>query len=330
MMNIRSFLLMLTGLALFNIAEAQQTLMQTGKGWSYHVFTTIAGPKIKMGDVITFDVIQKTEKDSVLFSSYATGSPVKIQVQPSQNIGDLMDVFPLLANGDSAIVKVPTDSVFKDHEDQRPHFLPKGSNLVFLLKIAKIQSLDDAMAERNAGMAKIKAANDELKAAEAPAVQKYIADHKLVVKTTLSGLKYVVTAPTLKHKPLVGDTVLVNYTGHNLDGTVFDSSIESVAKDAGLQQEGRVYEPFTLVLGKGDVIKGWEEALLLLNEGSKATFIIPSALGYGENGAGNDIKPYSSLVFDLQLVKIKPIHHAPVKHVLKKKTYVKKKPLVKS
>jgi FKBP-type peptidyl-prolyl cis-trans isomerase FkpA len=333
-MKIRFFLLMLTGSALFSVANAQELAWQhTGKGVAYHIFTPNTGSKVKLSDVITFNVVQKTEKDSVLFSTYASGKPVKLQVQPAQNIGDLMDIFPLLGEKDSAIVKVPTDSVFNGHEDQRPRFLAKGSNLVFVIKIEKIQSLDEAMAERNAAMAKIKAATEVLKGAEAPAVQKYIAAHKLVVKTTLSGLKYVITTPTLKRKPLAGDTVLVNYTGRTLEGKVFDSSVESVAQTAGLQQEGRVYEPFSLVLGKGGVIKGWEEGLLLLNEGSKATFIIPSALAYGENGAGNDIKPYSALIFDLHLVKIKPGHHAPVKHVLKKKTtkkYVKKKTTVKS
>jgi len=330
-MKNRFFLLLLTGAVLSNAAKAQITWQHTAKGLAYHIFTPNMGTKVKLSDVITFNVVQKTDKDSVLFSTYASGNPVKLQVQPSQNIGDLMDVFPLLAEKDSAIVNVPTDSVFNGHEDQRPKFLPKGSNLVFIIKIEKIQSLDAAMAERNAAMATAKAATDLLKGTEAPAVQKYLAAHKMVVKTTLSGLKYSITTPTLKRKPLAGDTVLVNYTGRTLEGKVFDSSLETVANAAGLQQQGRVYEPFSLVLGKGEVIKGWEEGLLLLNEGSKATFIIPSALAYGEHGAGNDIKPYSALIFDLQLIKIKPGHHAAVKHVMRKKTtkkYVKKKTTV--
>lgn len=320
-MKNKFFLTALTSIALVTAAKAQElTYQHTAKGLTYHIFTPNAGPKIKLQDVITFQAIQKTEKDSVLFSTYLNGSPVKIQVQPSRNIGDLMDVFPLLALKDSAIVKVPTDSVFKDHETNRPPFLPKGSNLVFLIKIDRVQTFEEAMAERTAAMAKMKEAADKLKGAEAPAAQKYITDNKLAVKTTLSGLKYVVTAPTLKRKPLSGDTVFVNYAGHTLEGKVFDSSIESVAKAAGLQQPGRVYEPFNLVLGSGGVIKGWEEALLLMNEGSKATFIIPSALAYGENGAGADIKPYSTLVFDLELVKIKPGKHPVVKPALKKAT----------
>jgi FKBP-type peptidyl-prolyl cis-trans isomerase FkpA len=291
-------------------ANAQDNFVHTPKGDLVKILTTNTGAKIKLNDVITFDVVQKTEKDSVLFSSYAMGHPLKIQVQASENAGDLMDVVTLLAEKDSAFVKVPSDSIFKTHEDQRPPFIAKGSNLLFTVKIIKIQSLQDAMAERNADL-------DKLKADEITARNKYIADNKLVVKTTLSGLKYLITQPSIKHKPLTGDTLLVNYTGRTLDGKVFDSSIQAEAQKAELNQPGRNYEPLQVIVGTTPVIKGWNEGLLLLNEGSKAKFIIPSDLGYGADGAGADITPYSTLVFDVELVKIKPIKHAPAKPVTK-------------
>ncbi len=296
--------------------NAQDNIVQTAKGAQVKILTAGAGNKIKVNDVVTFDVVQKTEKDSVLFSSYALGHPLKLQIQPCQNVGDLMDVFPLLTQQDSALIKVPSDSIFVGHEDQRPPFLKKGSNLVFDLKIIKVQTLDDAMVEKNAAM-------DKMKAEEIAAADKYITEHKLVVKATPSGLKYVVTQPSAKAKPLSGDTLLVNYTGRTLDGKVFDSSIQSEAQKAGLSQPGRTYEPLQMVVGQGQVIKGWDEGLLLLNEGSKAELIIPSDLAYGAEGAGSDILPYSTLVFDVELVKVKPGKHAapvpappkaPVKH----------------
>jgi FKBP-type peptidyl-prolyl cis-trans isomerase FkpA len=320
MKNIKNILLALTGAALFTTANAQDVTMQTTpKGLKYHIFTSSTNPKIKLSDVITFNVAQKTDKDSLLFSTYAAGKPVKIQVQPSQNIGDLMEVFPLLCAGDSALVKVPTDSIFVGHEEQRPPFLPKGSGLVFVMKIEKVQSLDEAMAERNAAMEKLKAEAAKMKDAEAANRQKYIADHNLVVKTTPSGLNYVVTAATLKRKPLKGDTVFVNYAGRTLEGKLFDTSIETLAKASGINQPGRPYEPLSFVLGEGHVIKGWDEGLALLNEGSKATLIIPSAIAYGEQGAGADIKPYSTLVFDVELVKVSPGKHPVVKKPIAKK-----------
>jgi FKBP-type peptidyl-prolyl cis-trans isomerase FkpA len=303
-------------------ANAQDNSIHTPQGALVKIFTNNTGDKIKQNDVVTLQMIQKTDKDSVLGSTYAIGHPIKIQVQPSQNIGDLMEVFPLLAVKDSACVRVPADSIFKGHEDQRPPFFPKGSGVVFIIKIDKVQSLNDAIAEKNEYI-------EKAKTAETDGTAKYIADNKLIVKTTPSGLKYFITHPSLKVKPLTGDTLLVNYTGRTLDGKVFDSSIQADAQKAGLNQPGRNYEPISVVVGTGAVIKGWDEGLLLLNEGSKATFIIPSGLAYGEQGQG-DIQPFSTLVFDVELVKIKPIKHPVTKPVVKKKLVKKHKTVKKT
>ena len=268
-------------------------------GVQYKIYTSNSGTKIKQNDLITFNFIQKTDKDSVLASSYPEGRPMRLVVQPSANIMDLMYFFPMLGEKDSALVKVPTDSVFKDPAMQRPPFLPKGSDLFFVLKIEKVQSMEQVMAEQKRIM-------DSLNTAELTALERYIADNKLNTVKTTSGLRYVVTAPSAKRKPAAGDSVQVNYTGRTLAGKVFDSSIEANAKAAGLEQPGRNYEPISFVVGEGRVIKGWDEGLLLLGEGAKATFIIPSDLAYGERGAGSDIAPFSSLVFDVELVKVTP------------------------
>ena len=301
------FLLPLLTLFAVSVQAQQATdLKRTDHGALYKIFTSNPGEKAKQNDVITFNFIQTTDKDSVLYSTYKTGKPVQAQIQPSQNVGDLMEVFPLLAAKDSALVKVPTDSIFKGHEEARPPFFPKGSFLTFILKIEKVQSLNDAIAEK-------KAEAQKLKDNESAAAASYLATNKINATTTASGLKYVIKQPSVKRKPVAGDTLLVNYTGRILNGKVFDSSIEADAKSAGLTQPGRKYEPISVVVGQGQVIPGWDEGLLLLNEGSKAVFIIPSTLAYGEKGAGQDIPPYSTLIFDIELVKVKPGKQAPVK-----------------
>jgi FKBP-type peptidyl-prolyl cis-trans isomerase FkpA len=123
------YILFILVLAVAVKANAQGGFQTTPKGDLYQIFTHSAGEKIKLGQVITFQFIQKTDKDSVLASSYAMGHPVKQQIQPSQNAGDLMDVFPMLADKDSVLVKVPADSIFKGHEEQRPPFYPKAATL---------------------------------------------------------------------------------------------------------------------------------------------------------------------------------------------------------
>jgi len=328
------YILFIAALVFAVSASAQNNLAHTPNGDLYQIFTHNTGDKLKLDDVVTFEVIEKTDKDSLLGSTYVAGQPAKARIQPSQNAGDLMQVFPLLTVNDSVLVKVPTDSIFKGHEDQRPAFLPKGSCVNYVLKITKVQSLNEAIAERNAAIEKMKAEEAagaaKNKVVEDANIAKYIASHKLILKTTPSGLKYKITKPSLKPKPLPGDTLLVNYAGYTLEGKVFDSSIESVAKAAGLNQPGRTYEPLEMVVGAGGIIQGWDEGLQLLNEGAKAMFIIPSNLGYGSQSSGPDIKPYTTLVFDLELVKIKPTKHPVVAKPPLKKPLAKKKPVKKS
>lgn len=317
----KRFVYSVVATCIFSVGAMAQTMQHTDNGTQYLMFTHNPGDKIKLNDVISLQITQKSDKDSVLSSTYSMGRPLQIQVQPSQGVTDMMQVFPLLALNDSVLVKVPADSVYKGHEDKRPSIFPPGSNFNFYIKVVKIESLDQAMAERNAELQK-------LKEAEVTAAAKYIADNKLVVKTTPSGLKYMITKVGLKPKPLAGDTVFVNYTGKLLDGQIFDTSIASVAQQAGLNEPGRTFEPIKFPVGDKQVIPGWDEGLLLLNEGSKATFIIPSSLAYGEQGSpdGSAIPPFSTLVFNVELVSVKRIKHAPaVKKPLPKKHYTTSK-----
>ncbi|WDF55618.1 FKBP-type peptidyl-prolyl cis-trans isomerase [Mucilaginibacter sp. KACC 22063] len=295
-------------LALSAVTMAKAQMQQTSQGAQYQIFTQSTGPKIKVGDIVTLNLINKTEKDSVLFSTYTAGAPTQVQVQPTQNIADLMAIFPLLSNKDSVLVKIPADSVFKNQEDKRPPFFPAKSNIVFVIKIEKIQSLNEAIAERNASMAK-------LQAAEPLAITKYITANKLMPKTTASGLKYVILSLPEKgsgRKPLPGDTVMVNYVGRTLEGKVFDSSVQMVAKEAGLDQPGRNYEPIRFVVGAGQMIPGWDEGFQYIPEGAAAKLILPSKLAYGERGAPPTIAPYSPLVFDVNLLRIYPTKHPVV------------------
>lgn len=109
------------------------------------------------------------------------------------------------------------------------------------------------------------------------------------VKTTDSGLQYVILEEGDGAQPQEGDSVTVNYEGRLIDGTVFDSSY-----DRG--------EPITFKLDQ--VIPGWTEGLQLMKEGGKATFFIPAELAYGEQGAGPAIGPNSTLVFDVELLGV--------------------------
>ena len=134
---------------------------------------------------------------------------------------------------------------------------------------------------------------DYAKADEA-LIQKYLADNKLTTaQRQPSGLYYVPLAPNPAGTPAAaGKTVSVLYTGELLDGTVFDAS----AKHGN--------EPFSFVLGEGKVIPGWDQGIALMHKGEKGVLLLPSALGYGPDGAGSDIPPNAVLRFEVELLDV--------------------------
>jgi len=109
------------------------------------------------------------------------------------------------------------------------------------------------------------------------------------IKTTASGLQYEVITSGNGATPKLTDKVTTHYRGTLIDGKQFDSSY-----DRG--------EPATFPVN--GVIKGWTEALQLMKEGDKWRLYIPYDLAYGERGAGRDIPPYATLIFDIELIKV--------------------------
>ena len=137
------------------------------------------------------------------------------------------------------------------------------------------------MKEMNAQAEKNKKAGEEFLAAN---------KKKEGIHVTESGLQYKIIKKGSGKKPKATDTVEVHYKGTLINGEVFDSSY------------GRG-EPTTFPVNR--VIKGWQEALTLMSEGSKWEIYVPSDLAYGEKGAGGKIGPNETLIFEVELLKVK-------------------------
>ena len=108
---------------------------------------------------------------------------------------------------------------------------------------------------------------------------------------TATGLGYVDLVEGTGPMPKTGESVRVHYTGWLKSGTKFDSSHDRK-------------EPLVFPIGKGRVIKGWDEGVGTMRVGGKRTLLIPPELGYGARGAGDVIPPNATLVFEVELLKV--------------------------
>lgn len=177
------------------------------------------------------------------------------------------------------------DSIIPDKLYQGFEAALKGDSSVFTTEAATKFFMEKQLADKAAKEEKLYGPNRD-------AGKKFLAENAKQegVITLPSGLQYKVLVKGEGEVPTVNDKVQVNYEGRLIDGTVFDASAKHGDKPA----------EFT----PSQVIKGWTEALTLMPVGSKWQLFIPYELAYGDREAGPEIKPYSALVFDVELVGI--------------------------
>lgn len=263
------------------------------------------GTKPQIGGVVHVIMSYKNSKDSLLFDSkdpkFNSGPEgvVFFPLMEPKFKGSLEEGLLMMSIGDSASFIVSADSLFKG--GNLPPFIEKGSSLTFYVALKKFLNKEEVQKEQQKKMEEMKAMTEMRKNEEPKILAKYLEDNKIKAKPTEGGLYFIESVKGKGPNPKKGQIVKVIYTGKLIDGTIFDTSVESVAKAAGLYNEKRPYEPIEFTLGVGQVIKGWDEGIALMKAGSKAQFIIPSSLAYGEHGGG-PIPPFSSLIFDVELV----------------------------
>ncbi len=291
---------MFLALATIGLASCNGGFKKGDNGLLYNKYTDKSGPKVKEGDFIMVNLVVKNDADSVLFSTYEAGRPSPLLLPKPQYKGDLFDGMKLLTEGDSATIKLTADSIFKK-VPKPPTF--KGKYVIYDVKIEKLipkGTMTDQVFQSTVTqyMSGLSLAQKNLEPAK---IKNYIADKKLNLTKTDSGLYYVITKTG--NGPLIakGDTVEVNYTGSLLNGKVFDTNVKADAVKAKIANPHLT--PIRFPVGVLQVIKGWDQGLLLLNKGAKATFIVPSNLAYGEQG-NQVIGPYSPLAFDIEVVNI--------------------------
>lgn len=239
--------------------------------------------------------------DSIFFDTRDNdGEPTAVQIPEAENIspsgaGPVEDILRGRKAGDSLTLIMRVDTL-----EVKPPGLEDVDNMYYHLSVLEVVNAD-TYAERMAVKQKeMQAKREAIIAREAGMLdfannvhQKYKVDDTPNLQTTASGLKYVIHEEGSGRQAEVGDVATVQYIGKLVeDGMVFDQSFQ---RGQGIQ----------FPIGQGQVIMGWDEGLLLLKEGTKASFFIPSELGYGAQGTPDGTIPAGAeLMFYIELEKL--------------------------
>jgi FKBP-type peptidyl-prolyl cis-trans isomerase FkpA len=262
--------------------------MKTASGLYYTIAADGAGANAKSGQKLSVNytgtLLNGKKFDSNTDSAFHHVSPFELEIGKGHVIKGWDEGLLLLKKGSKATLYIPSTLAYGS-QDRSPQ-IPANSILIFDIEILDMQDAPPPPIKRDPSeQARV---DDKL-------IQDYLDKNNIKATKTPTGLYYVITRKGLGPNAKQGSKVSMNYTGKTLDGNAFDSNMDPQFKHV---------QPFGFTLGVGQVIKGWDEGVQLLNLGSKATFFIPSALAYGERGAGGHIPPNAVLMFDVEVLSV--------------------------
>ena len=265
---------------------AQESYEETASGLQYRFIRQLNSdaPKPEPTNILTVKMAYYIN-DSLLFNSDQMGNPMQFPLMEPQFGGDFYEGLAMMSEGDSASFLCPADSIFLKVFRVRsmPEFVKADAVMRFEIGLERIQTEEAYQNEKMAAVqTQIDESNQKLAA--------YISERNINVQPTESGLYYIEIQKGNGKKPRDGQKVKVHYTGTLLGGMKFDSSLD---RD----------QAFEFVLGMGQVIQGWDEGIGMMEEGGKATLILPQHLAYRDRAAGI-IPPFSPLVFEVELIEI--------------------------
>ncbi|HVD98205.1 MAG TPA: FKBP-type peptidyl-prolyl cis-trans isomerase [Cytophagaceae bacterium] len=292
-MTLKKSILFTAAAALTFLLQSCGEYKKTDSGLEYKIIVDSAGPTIELGGAAFVNVRYVNEKDT-FESMKAMGQPMAIPLPDSSTTKALLEeALTMLSKGDSASFKFNNDSLYKYvFHAPLPKELKPGSTTTFYFRVVNVWSKDSVKKFRDKQREEMLAMEIKRKVQiqmDSLAIADYCKKNHLKTQRTMDGVYYVVKKSVEGVTLQPGDTAQTIYTGKLLDGTTFDSNVGK--------------EPFPVMVGMGQVIRGWDSGLMALKKGEKATLIIPSALGYGERGAGASIPPNAILVFDVEVLK---------------------------
>ncbi len=304
------FLIGILALALLSACNSND-YKTTDSGLKYKFLKEGAGEKPTPGQVMLLNMAYKDGRDTLLFSSLEHGEPMPMPVDSLwSDDGSLYEILGMMKKGDSVEILITARDFFiKTVMQPMPDTLDGKSIFTFNIGVEDVMSMEDFRAYQMQQFEKsqqeaAERAEEQLKIDE-QLIDDYLKENNLTAEKTESGLRYIILKQGNGPKAANGDLAVVDFTGITLDGNMFYTSNRQQAENYGALQDSNPYEPLEFTIGAGQMIRGVDEGVALLNEGSKAKLFVPSPLAYGERGAGADIKPNQVITFEVELLDLK-------------------------
>ena len=269
--------------------------LKTPTGYEYTVHREGNGRKAQVGDYLEFTYEVYGEDSTIIQAAQDPFSYPLVQLPPKDNgqeqVNPILDLFYDAQVGDSSTMYMPYDSLRpKNPAFAKYKFLKYVVTIKSLMDEATYKAKDEERKELEMARLKELQAREGIVQQEVNSLYQQYKKKVLPLEVTASGLKYYVINPGAGAVPQKGEPVQVNYYGIlSADGKMFDNSFS----------KGK---PFSLKVGTGMVIPGWDEVLMMLSRGSKVLTVIPPALGYGANDR-TKIPANSELMFYMEILE---------------------------
>lgn len=278
------------------LSSCKETGPQKVAGYDYEILSKKGGKVAQPGDYVYFNLAIKDQNDSILQELTEGPRQPKLQIPVEPIAGmkpnPIEKLVQIIGVGDEAKIIMPKDSM-----GPLPPNMQHVEYFSYTIKPTQVLSEEEFKADQERKRAEQMKAIEEMKAM-IPAVETQVKEDLKVfekggsaVKTTPSGLKYVIHKEGSGAQAQKGDRVKVHYYGVLTDGTMFDNSYRSGNE-------------FSFTVDRGEVIAGWDEALKLLKEGGSGSFYLPYTLAYGEAGSPPVIPAKSDLVFHIDFKNV--------------------------
>ncbi|MDR0438425.1 MAG: FKBP-type peptidyl-prolyl cis-trans isomerase [Bacteroidales bacterium] len=265
------------------------TQTKTGLHYKFHIKTD--NPRAQLGDIIIAEIWAYLD-DELEYANIGGPEPM-FQVMESQHPGDLMEALQMIGKGDSVTFVFNMDTLRKYNP---PGSLDGIKSVFYTIKVEDVYTEDEFWKKME---------EDQIRgeAEEATKLKAFISEQGITVEPNDDGVFVIITTEGDGRPISRGETITINYVGRFLDGTIFDTSLEDIAKEHDIYKSDRSYEPLSFQVGAGRIIPGMDYAVLGMKTGTKATLIIPSNMAYGSRAQGT-IPAFSTLIFDIEIVDV--------------------------